>query len=208
VPIGQWVLREACRSTSAWNQQRALAGVPELTVHVNVSIRQLRDDTAETVAEVLRETGLAASRLVLEITESHLPFDLNQVCHQLNRFKELGVGLAIDDFGTGYSSLLALRQFPIDTIKVDKAFVDDLDGHGDRSELTRAIVQLGRTVRRDMIAEGVESEGQRLALLDCGCRLGQGYLFAEPLDHAAAAALVMEASAAVGPPILTAGRPD
>jgi diguanylate cyclase (GGDEF)-like protein len=208
VPIGQWVLREACRSTSAWNRQRALAGVPELTVHVNVSTRQLRDDTAEMVAEVLRETGLAASMLVLEITESHLAFDLAHVCHQLNRFKELGVGLAIDDFGTGYSSLLALRQFPIDTIKVDKAFVDDLDGPGDRAELTRAIVQLGRTVRRDMIAEGVESDSQRLALLDYGCRLGQGYLFAEPLDHAATAALVLQASATVGPPMLAAGRPD
>ncbi len=146
---------------------------------------------------MLRETGLAATRLVLEITESHLAFDLPQVCHQLHRLKELGVGLAIDDFGTGFSSLLALREFPIDTIKVDKSFVDDLDAYGDRSDLTRAIVQLGRTVRRDVIAEGVESESQRLALLDCGCRLGQGYLFAEPLDHAAATALVLGAPAAV-----------
>jgi diguanylate cyclase (GGDEF)-like protein len=190
IPIGRWVLGEACRSTSAWNQRRALAGLPELTVHVNVSTRQLRDDTVEMVAGVLRETELAASRLVLEITESHAALDLAQVCHQLHRLKGLGVGLAIDDFGTGYSSLLALRQFPIDTIKVDKSFVDDLDGHGDRADLTRAIVQLGRTVRRDVIAEGIESEGQRQALLGFGCRLGQGYLFAKPLDHAAATTLV------------------
>jgi diguanylate cyclase (GGDEF)-like protein len=208
IPIGHWVLREACRSTSAWNQRRALAGLPELTIHVNVSTRQLRDDTAEMVADALRETGLTPSRLVLEITESHLALDLTQVCHQLHRFKELGVGLAIDDFGTGYSSLLALRQFPIDTIKVDKSFVADLDSGGDRSDLTRAIVQMGRTLRREVIAEGVESESQRWALLDCGCRLGQGYLFAEPMDHAAATALVLDARTAVGPAVLVAGRPD
>jgi EAL domain-containing protein (putative c-di-GMP-specific phosphodiesterase class I) len=160
------------------------------------------------VADALRETGLTPSRLVLEITESHLALDLTQVCHQLHRFKELGVGLAIDDFGTGYSSLLALRQFPIDTIKVDKSFVADLDSGGDRSDLTRAIVQMGRTLRREVIAEGVESESQRWALLDCGCRLGQGYLFAEPMDHAAATALVLDARTAVGPAVLVAGRPD
>jgi diguanylate cyclase (GGDEF)-like protein len=194
-PIGLWVLREACRSTSAWNRQRALAGLPELTVHVNVSTRQLRDDTTTMVADVLRETGLAASRLVLEITESHQALDLGQVCHQLRRLKGLGVGIAIDDFGTGYSSLLALREFPIDTIKIDKAFVDDLDGRTDRSGLTQAIVQLGRAVRRGVVAEGIESEHQRQALLDCGCRLGQGYLFAEPLDHAAATALALETHA-------------
>jgi EAL domain-containing protein (putative c-di-GMP-specific phosphodiesterase class I) len=208
VPIGHWVLREACRSTSAWNQQRALAGLPELTVHVNVSTRQLRDDTTKMVADVLRETGLATSRLVLEITESHQALDLTQVCHQLHRLKGLGVALAIDDFGTGYSSLLALREFPIDTIKIDKSFVDDLDGCADRSDLTRAIVQLGQTVRRDVVAEGVESEHQRQALLDCGCRLGQGYLFAKPLDHAAATALVLQARATVGPTVLVDGRPD
>jgi diguanylate cyclase (GGDEF)-like protein len=208
VPIGHWVLREACRSTSAWNQQRALAGLPELTVHVNVSTRQLRGDTTKMVADVLRETGLATSKLVLEITESHQALDLTQVCHQLHRLKGLGVALAIDDFGTGYSSLLALREFPIDTIKIDKSFVDDLDGCADRSDLTRAIVQLGQTVRRDVVAEGVESEHQRQALLDCGCRLGQGYLFAKPLDHAAATALVLQARATVGPTVLVDGRPD
>jgi EAL domain-containing protein (putative c-di-GMP-specific phosphodiesterase class I) len=195
IPIGHRVLREACRSTSEWNQRRALAGLPALTVHVNVSVLQLRDDTVEMVAGVLRETGLAASRLVLEITESFPALDLKQVCHQLHRFKDLGVGLAIDDFGTGYSSLVALREFPIDTIKIDKSFVDDLDGCGDRADLTRAIVQLGQAVRRDVIAEGIETESQRRALLDCGCRLGQGYLFAKPLDHAAADALVSEARA-------------
>ncbi|WP_433300980.1 putative bifunctional diguanylate cyclase/phosphodiesterase [Actinoplanes sp. CA-030573] len=197
IPIGHRVLYEACRSTSAWNQRRALAGMPELTIHVNVSTRQLRDDTAGLVAEVLRETGLAASRLVLEITESHPALDLAKVREQLLRFKDLGVGLAIDDFGTGYSSLLALRQFPVDTIKVDKSFVDDVDGYD--SDLTRAIVGLGLTVRRGVIAEGVESESQRAALLDYGCLLGQGYLFAPPLDHAATTALVSEEPAARGP---------
>jgi diguanylate cyclase (GGDEF)-like protein len=192
IPIGHRVLRQACRSAFEWNQQRTLAGLPELTVHVNVSTRQLRGDVAKSVADVLRETGLAASRLVLEITESHQALDLTQVCQQLQRLKDLGVGLAIDDFGTGFSSLLALRQFPIDTIKMDKSFVDDLDEHSDRSDLARAIVQLGRTVRRDVIAEGIESDRQRRALLDCGCRLGQGYLFGKPLDHVATTALVSE----------------
>jgi diguanylate cyclase (GGDEF)-like protein len=208
IPIGHRVLREACRSTSAWNRLRVLGGLLELTIHVNVSIRQLRDDTTEMVADVLRETGLPASRLVLEITESLLAFDLTQVCHQLQRFKELGVGLAIDDFGTGFSSLVALRQFPIDTIKVDKSFVADLDGDGDRSDLTRAIVQMGRTLRLEVIAEGVESESQRSALLNCGCRLGQGYLFARPLDHAAATALVLDARPTAGLAVLVAARPD
>jgi diguanylate cyclase (GGDEF)-like protein len=198
IPIGRRVLREACRSTAAWNQLRESRGLPALTVHVNLSTRQLRDDTAEMVAEVLRETGLAPSRLVLELTESYPAFDLEQAGRQLHRFKDLGVGLAIDDFGTGYSSLLALRRFPIDTIKIDKAFVDDLDGLGDRSGLTRAIVRLGQTVRRDVIAEGIESESQRRALLDCGCLLGQGYLFAQPLDHVAISALVSERRATAG----------
>jgi EAL domain-containing protein (putative c-di-GMP-specific phosphodiesterase class I) len=199
VPIGHWVLREACRSTSAWNQRRALAGLPELTIHVNVSTRQLRNDTVEMVADVLRETGLAPSGLVLELTESLPPVDLAQVGHQLHRFKELGVRLAVDDFGTGYSSLVALRQFPVDTIKLDRSFVADLDLDGDRSDLARAIVQMGRTLRREVIAEGVESESQRWALLDCGCRLGQGHLFAGPLDHAATTALVLDARAPTGP---------
>jgi diguanylate cyclase (GGDEF)-like protein len=208
IPIGHWVLREACRSTSAWNHQRALAGLPELTLHVNVSTRQLLGGTVDMVADVLRETGLAASRLVLEVTESHQALDLTRVCDQLHQLKGLGVGLAIDDFGTGYSSLLALRQFPIDTIKIDKSFVDDLDGHGDRSDLTRAIIQLGRTVRRDVVAEGVESESQRRALLDCGCRLGQGYLFTKPLDHAATASLVLEPRGMVEPAVRVAGRSE
>ncbi|MET0521394.1 MAG: EAL domain-containing protein, partial [Jiangellaceae bacterium] len=198
IPIGHWVLRQACRSAFEWNRQRALAGLPELTVHVNVSTRQLRGDTAKSVADVLRETGLAASRLVLEITESHQALDLTQVCHQLQRLKDLGVGLAIDDFGTGFSSLLALREFPIDTIKMDKSFVDDLDERGDRADLARAIVQLGRTVRRDVIAEGIESDSQRRALLDFGCRLGQGYLLGKPLGHAATTALVSEARLSAG----------
>jgi diguanylate cyclase (GGDEF)-like protein len=208
IPIGRWVLREACRATSAWNQRRALAGLPELVVHVNVSTRQLRDDAADMVADVLSETGLAASNLVLEITESHPALDLARVCHQLHRFKKLGVGLAIDDFGTGYSSLLALRQFPIDTIKIDKSFIDDLDGYDDRADLARAIVQLGQAVRRDVIAEGIESESQRLALLDFGCRLGQGYLFAKPLDHETATALVSPARTTVGPAAAVTGVPQ
>jgi diguanylate cyclase (GGDEF)-like protein len=208
VPIGEWVLREACRTTAAWNRQRARAGLSELTIHVNVSIRQLRQDVTEVVGNVLRETGLAASKLVLEITESHFAHDPHQVARQLHPLKALGVGLAIDDFGTGYSSLASLRQFPVDTIKVDKSFVDDLDEDGAGSELTRAIVRLGRTLRLEVVAEGIESDSQRRALLDCGCLLGQGYLFARPMNEAAATALLLGTQAPVPPALLAVGQPD
>jgi EAL domain-containing protein (putative c-di-GMP-specific phosphodiesterase class I) len=134
------------------------------------------------VAEVLRDTGLDPARLVLEITESLLLSETETTPARLRQLKALGLRLAIDDFGTGYSSPAYLRRFPVDIIKIDKSFVDEVADDPEAAALSRAIVELGRTLRLSTVAEGIEDPAQLAALRDFGCRLGQGYHFAKPLD--------------------------
>jgi diguanylate cyclase (GGDEF)-like protein len=178
VPIEAWVLATACQQVSTWMEGRH----PPLTLNVNMSVRQLqRPDLADVVARVLRETGLPADRLVLELTESILLQDTKVMVARLQRLKELGVRLAIDDFGTGYSSLAYLRRLPIDTIKIDKSFLDDIAAAPASSDLARAVVQLGRTLEMTTVAEGIETRFQLDALRAAGCHLGQGFYFAKPL---------------------------
>jgi diguanylate cyclase (GGDEF)-like protein len=182
VPIGLWVLHEACRQASRWNAQRR--GRPPLTMSVNLSARQLQQpDLPGVVAQILLETALEPSSLVLELTESLLLHDTEAALTQLRQLKALGVRLAIDDFGTGYSSLAYLRKFPIDIIKIDKSFVDELAAGGDGATLTRAIVQLGQTMQLVTVAEGIETGAQLVGLRDAGCSLGQGYYFAKSLER-------------------------
>ncbi|GII21548.1 putative bifunctional diguanylate cyclase/phosphodiesterase [Planosporangium mesophilum] len=181
VPIGRWVLREACRQASAWNAGRG--GQPPLTVSVNLSARQVQQpDLPGVVAQILLETQLDPSCLVLEITESLLLLDTVATTRRLRQLKTLGLRLAIDDFGTGYSSLAYLRKFPIDIIKIDKSFVDEIAGEPDDSALALAIVQLGRKLRLSTVAEGIEAADQLVQLRRSGCQLGQGYLFSKPLQ--------------------------
>ncbi len=179
VPIGRWVLRRACREAKRWTDER---GLP-VRISVNLSGRQLQEPgIVDEVRQALADSGLPADQLVLEITESMLMHNTELSMARLNALKALGISLAIDDFGTGYSSLSYLQRYPVDILKIDKAFVDVIDKGGEGPVLASAIVALGETLRMMTVAEGIETEAQRDLLLSLGCELGQGYLFARPLD--------------------------
>ena len=183
LPIGHWVLNEACRQAAQW--QLEYPADPPRTVSVNLSARQLRQ--AGLVQEV--DGALAASRLdprllVLEITESLLIQDTEATIAKLRELKGLGVHLAIDDFGTGYSSLSYIRQLPVDILKVDKSFIDAVHESPEASAVARVIIRLGRTLNLRTVAEGIEESAQVEALRAMQCQLGQGYLFAKPLSSA------------------------
>ncbi len=179
VAIGRWVLRHSCRMARRWESERGQA----MRITVNLSGRQLQEPgIIEDVRQALADSGLDPSHLVLEITESMLMHNTEMSMERLTALKALGVSLAIDDFGTGYSSLSYLQRYPIDILKIDKAFVDVIDKAGDGPVLASAIVALGETLRMNTVAEGIETEAQRGQLLALGCELGQGYLFAPPLD--------------------------
>jgi diguanylate cyclase (GGDEF)-like protein len=179
VPIGEWVLREACQQTARWNERR---GEHPLSVSVNLSAVQLdQGDLPELVESALDDSGLPPSCLVIELTESLVVDHRPGTLEQLERLKALGVRLAIDDFGTGYSSLAYLRRFPVDIIKIDKSFVDDVGDDLTAAALTLGIIQLGQALQLSTVAEGIEDIGQLNELTDGNCELGQGYYFAEPL---------------------------
>jgi diguanylate cyclase (GGDEF)-like protein len=188
VPIGRWILREACRQARDWQIRLAR---PELRMSVNLSARQFREhDIVATVRSILDETGLPPASLMLEITESSLMRRTQATIARLDALRDLGVHLAIDDFGTGYSSLSYLERFPIDILKIDRTFVSPV---GDAvSPIARAIVDLGRTLELEVIAEGIEHLEQARGLADIGCRFGQGYLYARPMGAAAIEALLAE----------------
>ncbi|GAA4596632.1 diguanylate cyclase (GGDEF)-like protein [Actinoplanes octamycinicus] len=184
VPIGEWVLREACRQAARWNAQRQ-DGTP-LTVSVNLSAVQLdRADLPRLVESALADSGLPARCLIIELTESLLVDHRPETLRRLQEIKALGVRLAIDDFGTGYSSLAYLRNFPVDIIKIDKSFVDDIGDLPAAAALTLGIIQLGQALQLSTVAEGIEDAGQLSELAGGNCELGQGYYFAEPLTTAA-----------------------
>ncbi|WP_407899386.1 putative bifunctional diguanylate cyclase/phosphodiesterase [Ferrigenium sp. UT5] len=179
--IDDWVLRETCRQGQCWRE----AGLPPLTLAVNLSAYQfLQGDIGDTVARVLSETGFAASQLELELTESALMQREVESIGILNRLKTLGVQLAIDDFGTGYSSLAYLKMFPLDILKIDKRFIDDVPLHRDDMEIVAAIVAMGHSLRLKVLAEGVENRSQLDFLRDQGCDLFQGYLTSQPVPAA------------------------
>ncbi len=188
-PLGRWVLAEACRQAVAWG-----AGPDRpLKMAVNVSVRQFdAGDLADTVAEVLAETGLPAGQLCLEMTESVLLTDTDENLARIVRLKALGVLLAMDDFGTGYSSLAYLRRFPMDVLKIDRSFVDRLGGDPEDEALVRTIVRLGQRFGMDTVAEGIEDAGQLAALRAMGCDFGQGFFLSRPLP-AGEAGRVLEA---------------
>jgi diguanylate cyclase (GGDEF)-like protein len=181
VPIGRWVLREACRQGRAWQEASADHVAP--TVSVNVSARQLADAAfAQDVAAVLAETCFPAERLILEITESVLMSNAKAAIDRLYELKNLGVRLAIDDFGTGYSNLSYLQRFPIDILKIDKSFITNVAKNGGDAALASSIVGLATTLQLHTVAEGVEHADQRAQLIALGCGFGQGYLFARPVE--------------------------
>lgn len=188
LPIGQWVLWEACRQMQAWNRGRN--GAPPLTVSVNLSPRQFAQaELVEMVADALAVTGLPSHCLKLEITESSLMQEAEASIRLLNDLKQLGVQVQVDDFGTGYSSLSYLHRFQIDALKIDRTFVARLGGaRGPDHELVRTIVTLARNLGIEVVAEGVEARSQRAYLADLGCDFAQGFLFGRPLAVEQAAA--------------------
>ena len=189
VPIGQWVLREACRQMHAW--RAVLPNGDPVSVSVNLSPRQFGDPTlVDTVAGALADTGLPAAGLRLEITESILMDHAEASVRLLTRLKDLGVQVEVDDFGTGYSSLGYLHRFPLDALKVDRSFVSRVEVDAENREIVRTIVTLARNLSMAVVAEGVETEGQRAYLQGLGCDAMQGYLFAGPLEPAGVEALL------------------
>ena len=180
VPIGSWVLREAC--ARGRELQPVDPGEQPLHVAVNLSARQLqRPDIVSETARVLLETGLAPECLVLEITESVMMQDMALSNERLTQLRKLGVKLAVDDFGTGYSSLNYIRRFPVDILKVDKSFVDGVSEGGEESALTAAIIELAGILNLRPVAEGIERADQLEKLLELNCELGQGFYFSAPL---------------------------
>lgn len=181
IPIGEWVLREACRQAQAWH---ARPENPSLRMAVNVSALQFaQPGFLRIVQEVLAQTGLEPRWLELELTESLLMQNTQDAAAKLSALRQLGVAAAIDDFGTGYSSLAYLRRLPIDTLKIDRSFVADIiPGNGDDSAtaVVRAILSMARSLNLQVVAEGVETPDQRDFLISAGCQLMQGYLFGRP----------------------------
>ncbi|GID26136.1 putative bifunctional diguanylate cyclase/phosphodiesterase [Paractinoplanes brasiliensis] len=197
VPLGRWVLREACRQAVTWSRE---AGDRPIKMAVNVSVRQFdRADLVEVVSSILVETGMPANQLCLEMTESVLMTDTDDNLEQLVRLKALGVTLAIDDFGTGYSSLAYLRRFPVDTLKIDRSFVERLGALTDDTALADTIVQLGKSLGMDTVAEGIEEFGQLEALREMGCHFAQGYYFSRPVPASEAGRLFLEGEATPAP---------
>jgi EAL domain-containing protein (putative c-di-GMP-specific phosphodiesterase class I) len=181
VPIGRWVLREACRQAREWQD----AGLPFKRVSINVSATEFRGKTfLAGVSSILRETGLEARYLDLELTESVLMQHAESTASILQELKRTGVHLAVDDFGTGYSSLSYLRQFPIDVLKIDKSFVQQISGDPNDSAIVSAIIDMGKNLKQRVIAEGVETQEQLAFLQAHHCAEGQGYLFSRPLAAA------------------------
>jgi len=178
IPIGGWVLREACRQMQAWDA----VGLPPVTVAVNVSGRQLHyGDLSKTVLDLLDESGLRPQCLELEITESAIMSDVPRAKLVFQKLREMGVRLSIDDFGTGYSSLSQLKRFPVDALKIDRSFVGSLPEDADDSSITLAIIALAHSLGIRVVAEGVETEAQFSFLKEHGCDEVQGYLFSPPV---------------------------
>ena len=180
IPIGKWVLNEACRQMSKWTRDYQPDGT--LTMSVNLSGKQFtQPDLTGQVADILTETGLPAKCLKLEITESMVMENIDTAVNMLTQLRELGVELSIDDFGTGYSSLSHLHRFPINTLKIDRSFVMRMTDNGENGEIVRTIITLARSLEMSVVAEGVETPMQLEQLRSLDCDYGQGYLFSRPV---------------------------
>jgi EAL domain-containing protein (putative c-di-GMP-specific phosphodiesterase class I) len=191
VPIGSRVLEQAIAAVAGW--QRRLPPGRTHYVSVNVSARQFRTPGfVDLVTRALDASGVAPGTLMLEITESLLLRDDDQVWADLNALRERGVRLAIDDFGTGYSSLSYLRTMPIDVLKIDKSFIDDMVSSRQQRAVVAAIVRLAETLDLRVVAEGIEQNDHRDLLRRMGCPLGQGYLFARPVPEDEAFAMLAD----------------
>lgn len=179
LPLGAWVLGTACAQLVAWSRQ---PGLDALTLAVNVSVHQFRQpDFVQQVQSVMERTGVQARLLKLELTESSLVHDMDDIVHKMEQLKALGVGFSLDDFGTGYSSLSYLKRLPLDQLKIDQSFVRDVLTDPNDAAIARMVIGLGDSLHFAVIAEGVETRGQQEFLMQNGCHLYQGYLFSKPI---------------------------
>jgi EAL domain-containing protein (putative c-di-GMP-specific phosphodiesterase class I) len=177
IPVGRWVITEACHQGMAW---RALGH--SVSMSVNVSARQLDAATLlEDVCVGLETSGVPPEMLIVEITETCLMRDARSALRQLNALKSLGVRIAIDDFGTGYSSLAYLQQFPVDSLKIDRSFISGMGKSPEGDSLIHTLIQLGKALNLETLAEGIEEDEQLAQLRGEKCDVGQGYLFARPV---------------------------
>ena len=189
IPIGQWVLEEACRQIRKWQEQYPQH--PPLQISVNLSGKQFTQPTLiDQIRRVLRETGIDPRSLKLEITESMMMENIDTAINMLEQLRMLGIELSMDDFGTGYSSLSYLHRFPISTLKIDRSFVGRMTDNNENSEIVRTIVMLARNLDMNIVAEGVETESQIALLRSLECEYGQGYFFSKPVAAEGAASLL------------------
>jgi EAL domain-containing protein (putative c-di-GMP-specific phosphodiesterase class I) len=196
VPIGEWVLHEACAEAQGWADQ----GLPAVPVTVNVSARQLLDPRFETiVARALAATGLDPTRLVLEVTESSVMQNVDVTIAKLDRVSATGVRIALDDFGEGYSSLGQLRELPIEILKIARPFVHELTDEQHDPALVRGIIELARSLGLRLVAEGIEYPEQHAILRAFDCPLGQGFLFSRPLEAEGLREILAARAAALDP---------
>ncbi len=204
--IGRWVLRQACLHASDW--QRSGSRGAGVKVSVNLSARQFREHTlVSEVGEAVEAAGFDPRLLIVELTETLLLQDSTVTMRRIEDLRKLGVTLALDDFGTGYSSLSYLRRFPIDILKMDKSFLDEVPGNPLDEALVRGIVDLGSTLNLQLVAEGVETAEQATALAGLGCPFGQGYYFARPLPFAGVLRLVSQPRLPLQRPLPADERP-
>jgi EAL domain-containing protein (putative c-di-GMP-specific phosphodiesterase class I) len=179
LPLGRWVLETACKQLAAWATRPEMS---HLTMAVNVSARQFRQtDFVDEVVTILEETGAKPENLKLELTESVLVDNVENIIVKMIALKARGIGFSIDDFGTGYSSLAYLKRLPLDQLKIDQGFVRDILTDSNDAAIAKMVVALADTLGLSVIAEGVETEAQRDFLADLGCHTYQGYLFSRPL---------------------------
>lgn len=192
VPIGEWVLEQACRQVAQWNSR--FGG--RLQIGVNLSARQFaHSELAERVQGALERSGLEPQLLDLELTESIAMQDVEACIKTLQAFHAMGVKSSMDDFGTGYSSLSYLQQLPLHTLKIDRAFVKDINGQGENGGIARAVIAMAHSLGMAVVAEGVETEEQFNFLRREGCDVMQGYLFSPPVDAAAMERLLQQNAA-------------
>ena len=187
ITIGSWILEESCRQIATWQRRYGL----HLGVSVNLSAKQLMHPTlTPRVQEILLDTGLEASQLMLEVTESTVMEHSERSLKVLSELDQLGVTLSTDDFGTGYSSLSYLQKFPFERLKIDRSFIHEMDKDEKSAAIVKTILMLGENLNIEVVAEGIETAGQLEKLRSLGCTAGQGYLFSRPIDHEAADAFL------------------
>jgi len=179
IPVGKWIIWEACRQCAEWNDM----GLGDIKISINLSARQFSDpDLIVDIQSAIVKYKVPPTQLEFEVTESLLATDINHAIELLKSLQRIGSTIAIDDFGTGYSSLNYIKQLPLDKLKVDRAFIKDLPDDNDDKQITAAIIAMAHTLNLKVVAEGIETDAQMEFLQTLGCEIGQGYLFDKPIS--------------------------